>query len=238
MTDFVLVPGAGGDSTAWHRVIAILEDGGDRAVAVTLPAADPEAGITEYAEAVISAAADLDDVVLVAHSMGAYAAVVAAEHIDAKALIFVAAMIPSAGESPGEWWTQSGQAVAQRELDVAEGRDPDQFDEQESFWNDVPTEVLADFTSRPQQQAQRPFDDSWTATRWRSMPISVVAAEHDRLFPLHFMQKLSRERLGVEPALVPGGHWPALASPQELARLLIQCAAHPLSRNPEGHGVE
>jgi pimeloyl-ACP methyl ester carboxylesterase len=225
VTDFVLVPGAGGDSYAWHGVVAILEARGSRAVAVDLPATDEAAGILEYADAVVSATRDLEGVVLVAHSMGAYAAVVAAERLDVKALIFVAAMIPAAGETAGEWWTRSGQTVAQHALDVAEGRDPNRFDEQESFWHDVPPEVLEKFAARgPRPQSQRPFDDSWTATRWRSLPIVVVAAENDRLFPLRFMQGLSRERLGVEPVLVPTGHWPALAAPDILAHLLLRLA--------------
>ncbi|MDQ2661201.1 MAG: alpha/beta hydrolase [Actinomycetota bacterium] len=225
MTDFVLVPGAGGDSYAWRGVVAALEARGSRAVAVDLPATDEAAGILEYADAVVSAACDFDGVVLVAHSMGAYAAVVAAERLDVGALIFVAAMIPAAGETAGEWWTRSGQTIAQHALDVAEGRDPNRFDEQESFWHDVPPEVLEKFAARgPRPQAQRPFDDSWTATRWRSLPIAVVAAENDRLFPLHFMQRLSRERLGVEPVLVPTGHWPALAAPEMLAHLLFGLA--------------
>lgn len=223
MTAFVLVPGAGGDPSAWHRVIHALEAHGASAVAVDLPAADEAAGILEYADAVVAAAAGLDDFVLVAHSMGSYAAVVAAERLDAKALVFVAAMIPAAGETAREWWARSGQTVAQRELDILEGRDPDRFDEQVSFWHDVPAEVLAEFIADgPRLQAQRPFDDPWTATRWRSLRIGVIAAEHDRLFPLPFMQRLSRDRLGVEPLLVPSGHWPALAAPDELACLLLQ----------------
>ncbi len=225
MTDFILVPGAGGDSYAWHGVVAILEARGSRAVAVDLPATDEAAGIDEYADAVVSAASGLDEVVLVAHSMGAYAAVVAAERLDAKALILVAAMIPAAGETARDWWTRSGQTVAQHALDVAEGRDPSRFDERESFWHDVPPEVVANFVARgPRPQSQRPFDDSWTASRWRSLPIAVVAAENDRLFPLSFMQRLSRERLGVEPVLVPTGHWPALAAPDTLAHLLLRLA--------------
>jgi len=229
MTDFVLVPGAGGDSFGWHRVLPILQASGARAVAVDLPATDEAAGIAEYADAVVSEARGLDDIVLVAHSMGTYASVVAAERLNARALIFVAGMIPAPGETAGAWWAGSGQTAAQRANDVAEGRDPDQFDEQESFWHDVPLDIVAKFVARgPRPQAQRPFDDTWSATRWQTLPIAVVAAEHDRLFPLPFMRRLSRERLGVEPALVRSGHWPSLAAPGELARTLLKIGSEPL----------
>jgi hypothetical protein len=48
----------------------------------------------------------------------------------------------------------------------------------------------------------------------------VIAGRNDRLFPLEFMRRLSRERLGVEPDEIDTGHLPALAGPDELAELL------------------
>ena len=48
----------------------------------------------------------------------------------------------------------------------------------------------------------------------------MIACRHDRLFPLEFMKRLSRERLGVEPDVIDSGHLPALSRPDELAALL------------------
>ena len=62
---FILIPGAGGDSFYWHRVVPLLPG----AEAIDLPAGRDGAGLAEYAD-VISAAVDgRDDVVLVAQSM-------------------------------------------------------------------------------------------------------------------------------------------------------------------------
>ena len=57
-TTFVLVPGAGGDTWFWHRLVAELESRGHRAVAVELPAADDSAGLEAYADTVVAAIGD------------------------------------------------------------------------------------------------------------------------------------------------------------------------------------
>ena len=49
----------------------------------------------------------------------------------------------------------------------------------------------------------------------------MIAGRFDRFFPLEFVQRIARERLGVEPEVVNSGHLPALACPDELAALLL-----------------
>jgi surfactin synthase thioesterase subunit len=55
MSVFVLVPGAGGAASYWHRVVPELRARGHEAVAVELPGADELAGLPEYANAVANA---------------------------------------------------------------------------------------------------------------------------------------------------------------------------------------
>ena len=69
-------------------------------------------------------------------------------------------------------------------------------------------------------QADRPFGEPWPLDGWPDVPTRVIACRHDRLFPLEFMKRLSRERLGVEPDVIDSGHLPALSRPDELAALL------------------
>ena len=57
-------------------------------------------------------------------------------------------------------------------------------------------------------------------TRWPDVPIRVIAGLHDRLFPYPFMQRLAKERLGVEAEPIATGHMPALVLPEELARTM------------------
>ena len=75
-----------------------IEASGHRAIPVELPAADDLAGLDEYTDAIIEAARDHDNVVLVAQSFGSFGALAAA-HLDAIALVLVDTMIPRPGET-------------------------------------------------------------------------------------------------------------------------------------------
>ena len=46
----------------------------------------------------------------------------------------------------------------------------------------------------------------------------MIVGSRDRFVPLEFMQRLSRERLGIEPAVLDVGHLVPLARPVELVR--------------------
>jgi pimeloyl-ACP methyl ester carboxylesterase len=52
----------------------------------------------------------------------------------------------------------------------------------------------------------------------------VLAGRHDRLFPLDFMRRLARDRLGVTADVIDSGHLPALSRPKELAERLAHYA--------------
>jgi hypothetical protein len=47
-----------------------------------------------------------------------------------------------------------------------------------------------------------------------------VAGRDDRFFPLEFQRRVARDRLGVAPVVVPGGHLDALSRPDELAAVI------------------
>jgi pimeloyl-ACP methyl ester carboxylesterase len=55
MATYVLIPGAGGEAWYWHLVVPLLESAGHRAVAVDLPAGDPDAGLEAYVAATLDA---------------------------------------------------------------------------------------------------------------------------------------------------------------------------------------
>ncbi len=61
---YVLVPGAGGEAWYWHRVVPLLEERGEHAVAVQLPGADESAGLADYADTIVAAAVGARDVTL------------------------------------------------------------------------------------------------------------------------------------------------------------------------------
>ena len=109
---FVLIPGAGGTAWYWHRIVPLLQEAGHEAIAVDLPGDDPAAGLPEYTHLVNSAIGDRDNVVLVAQSLGGFTAPLVAAKIPLASLVFVNAMIPRPGETPGGWWDNTGWAQA------------------------------------------------------------------------------------------------------------------------------
>ncbi len=217
---FVLVPGAGGDGHYWHLLAPLL---GPDTVCVDLPAGDPEAGLAAYADAVVAAADGATDVTLVAQSLGGFSAPLAASRLDARGLVLLNAMVPLPGETFNDWWGAVGQQEAARAYAVRDGRDPDAgWDEGELFFHDVPPEVTEAVYARGEpQQAEKPCGEPWPLAAWPDVPTSAITGRHDRLFPEPLQRAYLRDRLGLEPTVVDGGHLVALSNPEGLAAALL-----------------
>jgi pimeloyl-ACP methyl ester carboxylesterase len=219
---YVLLPGAGGDSWYWHLVAPRLRAQGPEVLTPDLPAGDDAAGLDAYADTVVGAIGDRTGVIVVAQSMAAFTAPMLCDRVDVRLLILVAPMIPAPGESPGAWWSNTGQTTAWRQQEAAEGRGPDaEFDVITTFMHDVPPEVVAEAFARGEpRQSDTPFADPWPLDAWPDVPTTVIAGRHDRLFPLAFMRRLALERLGIAADVIDSGHLPALSRPDELAHRL------------------
>ncbi len=224
MSVFVLVPGAGGAASYWHRVVPELHARGHEAVAVGLPGADPAAGLAEYAEMVAAAAAGHGDVVLVAQSMGGFTAPLACAQAQVRLLVLVNPMIPLAGETAGDWWGDTGWEQA-RVAAAAAGGYPAEFDLDTYFLHDVPADVAAAVRAQPYPETDIAFTQPCVFERWPDVPTHVVAGRDDRFFPLEFQRRVARDRLGLSVDVVPGGHLAALSYPGELAGRLSQYAS-------------
>ncbi|MFF3951155.1 alpha/beta fold hydrolase [Streptomyces sp. NPDC001902] len=223
-TTFVLVPGAGGGTWYWHLLVPELRRRGHAAVAVDLPTADDSAGLQEYADAAVAAAGDRAPLVLVAQSMAGFSAPLACERLGDRLvlLVLVNAMVPVPGETAGDWWAATGQPEARRALDLAEGRPVDgEFDPLVTFFHDLPRPVADEALAQGNRQSDTPFGVPFPLPAWPQVPTRVVVGRDDRLFPAAFQQRVARERLGVEPDVLPGGHLVALADPGGLADLLV-----------------
>lgn len=224
MATFVLIPGAGSTSWYWHRVKPLLAVAGHEVITPEIPSSDDRAGLAEYAAVVVEAIGDRSGVVLVAQSMGGFTAPLVTEHVKVDQIILVAAMTPAPGETPGDWWENTGQPAAQRAADLAAGRDPDApFDPLVTFLHDVPPEVVAVSADHLTDQSGTPFEKPWPMTAWPDVPTRFLLCRDDRLFPAEFQRRVVRERLGLLPDEMPGGHLPALAHPEELTAYLLSC---------------
>jgi hypothetical protein len=216
---FVLIPGSGGAATwYWQRVVPLLRDAGHEAVPVDLPGADPAAGLPEYARLAAAAIGGHHHAVLVAHSLGAFTAPMAAAQSRVAGIVLVNAMIPEPGETPGAWWDNTGQPQAQAAA-ARRGGYSTTFDLHTYFLHDVPADIAATGQNWPEEAAV--FESACDFRAWPPVPVKVAAGADDRLFPLGFQQRLARDRLGVEADVLPGGHLIALAQPEAMACYLL-----------------
>jgi pimeloyl-ACP methyl ester carboxylesterase len=207
----VLIPGAGGQAWVWHLVEADLRRRGYDAFAVDLPAADESKGLPAYADAVVSAVRDraVGDrtaggqapVTIAAYSLGAFT--------------FVNAMIPRPGETPGAWWDNVGWEQARTTAARRNGYSPD-FDLDTYFLHDIPADLRQQMLGGDVPQSPGPFGDKCLFDEWPGIPLHVIAGRDE------LQQRVARERLGVEPDVVPGGHLAALSRPAELAAALVR----------------
>ncbi len=218
MATSVLIPGAGGVAWYWHLVEAELRERGHDVVAVDLPADDDSAGLAEYADVVVAAIGDRDDLILVAHSFGGFTAPLVCDRLPVDLLVLLNAMVPAPGEAPGDWWANTGHEQARREQDERDGRATgEDFDMMTTFLHDVPPDLAAEPMRRDRDQSGAPFEQPWPLDAWPEVPTRFLQGRDDRFFPLEFQRRVVRERLGIAVDEMPGGHCVSLSRPTELA---------------------
>ncbi|MDQ2960720.1 MAG: alpha/beta hydrolase [Candidatus Dormibacteraeota bacterium] len=229
MATYVLIPGADGRASSWNFLGPLLRKRGHHVVPVDLPAADPSAGLEEYAAAIINAIGDRhSDLVLVAHSLAGFTAPLVADRLRISMLILLNAMVPMPGESAGSWWADVGHEKARAEYYAREGLElPAEFDPFEAFFHDVPTDVLKEVIAmgEPTVRFDTLFSEPWPLDAWPGVPTRFLQASSDRFFPLEFQRWVVSERLGIPVEVMPGGHMVALSRPADLAERLERIRA-------------
>ncbi|MEA2142119.1 MAG: hypothetical protein QOI64_549 [Solirubrobacteraceae bacterium] len=220
----MLIHGAGDSASNLALLAAELRDRGHDVVAVDLPSEDESAGLSEYADTVADAIGDRTDLVVVGHSLGGFTAPLVCERLPVDLLVLVAAMIPAPGETGADWWANTGYAQAAREQDNHEDS------EIAVFYHDVPIALARQALGRGRGQAEKPMLEPWPLDAWPDVPTRYLLCRGDRMFPAEWTRRLVRERLGITPDEIDGGHCPFLSRPGELADRLVAYSsedAHP-----------
>jgi pimeloyl-ACP methyl ester carboxylesterase len=139
----------------------------------------------------------------------------------------VNAMIPKPGETPGEWWGNTGHGKAKRRQNVRDGRRADApFDPLIDFFHDVPQPVVDDALAQGEpRQSDTVFGSPCTFETWPAVPTRVLVGRDERFFPAEFQRRVARERLGISADEMIGGHLVAMSQPAELSRRLIAYVA-------------
>ena len=226
MTTFALIHGAGDVGWYWHLVAAELRGRGHEVVAPDLPADDESATLADYADVVVDAVGDRDGLIVAGQSYGAFTAPLVADRLPTDVLVLVAGMIPAPGESPNDWWHNTGHSDAVREQAGRDGGRTGSPDPYVSFYHDVPRELAEEAISKERAHpSQASMVAPWPLDAWPNVPTKFVLCSQDRFFPPGFFRRLVTERLGVEPDEIASGHCVALSRPKELADLFEGYAA-------------
>lgn len=221
MSSFVLIHGGGDVGWYWHLVEAELRARGHDTVAPDLPADDDSLTLADYADAVIEAVGERQDLIVVGHSFGASTAPLVADRLHAEVLVLLAGMIPSPGERPDDWWANTGYAAAATEQAERDGGLTGNSDPYVSFYHDVPRELAEQAISKERAHPSSAAGaQPWPLPAWPDVPTRFVLCRDDRFFPADFFRRLVPERLGIVPDEIPGGHCVALSRPREVADIL------------------
>jgi pimeloyl-ACP methyl ester carboxylesterase len=114
-------------------------------------------------------------------------------------------------EAPADYWTNTRyeeEVHAHYDDDIA------------LFYHDVPPDLAAQALKRGRRQSEARLSEPFPLEAWPDVPTRVILCRDDRLFPAPFLRRVARERLGITPDEIDGGHTPALSRPTELAARL------------------
>lgn len=221
-TTIILVHGAFADGSGWAEVIPLLEQDGYEVIAVQNP-------LTSYADDVATTRRVIDaqekPVVVVGHSYGGAVitgAAVGAKNV--KALVYVAAFAPDAGDNLQSLLQQYPSKIGTALVPDAAGFlyiDRSKF--KEVFAADVP-----DGQRRIMNAAQKPvhssiFAQQYEAAAWKEFPNwYLVATEDQAINPA--LQRVFAERIKATTEEVTSSHVPFASQPAAVARIIGQAA--------------
>jgi pimeloyl-ACP methyl ester carboxylesterase len=219
---FLLIHGAGDVGWYWHRTEAELRARGHQTIAPDLPCDDAAASLDDYVNVVARAAAGQQNLVLVSQSYGSFTSVLAASRLPARLLVLLAGMIPAPGETPAQWWENTGYRQAAEEQASLDGGKTGSDDPLISYYNGVPRPLAEEALRRGGRgESAVVWDTPWPLDAWPDVPTKFIVCTDDRCFPARFMRRLARERLGIEPDELRSCHCAALSHPGELSDLLV-----------------
>ncbi|MEJ3653193.1 alpha/beta hydrolase [Actinomycetes bacterium KLBMP 9759] len=229
MSTFALIHGAGvGGGWFWHLVEAELRSRGHTTVAPTLWAGDDTETVAGYADSVVGMLDAPEELFVVAHSFGGFTAPLVAQRLPTAGLVYVTAMVPEPGESPADWWTNTGHPEAVRIQAAEDGGLTGSSDPYVGYFHDVPAHLADQVASRePPPPSDTAYYAPWPLEAHPAVPTRYVLCTEDRLFPAAFQRRLTRERIGTTPDEIVSGHCPALSRPKELAALLDSYTSSP-----------
>jgi pimeloyl-ACP methyl ester carboxylesterase len=219
----VLVHGAFADASSWAKVILLLEGQGYTVIAVQNP-------LTSFASDVETTKRVLEaqqgPVVVVGHSYGGAVITAAASgNPNVKALVYIAAAAPDAGEKVSELLGRFGpSSLGSALVPDAAGFlyiDPAKF--ADVFAGDV-----TDRERRVMAVTQKPifapaFGASVDEPAWKSIPSWYLVATEDHAITPE-VQRFMARRIGAKTTEVKSSHVPLISEPMVVATMIKEAA--------------
>jgi pimeloyl-ACP methyl ester carboxylesterase len=226
MSTFGLIPGACHGAWCFDLLVPELEARGHSAVAIDLPCDDVSAGFDRYAQVAVEALGGAgDDVVLVAHSLGAHTSPRVARMRPVRSLVFVCGVLPPRSgerrddEPPME---VEGTFGGLRTDDQGRFSFPKEADAISAFYHDCPPELAAWAASKLRPQSTTPHRVIDEPFDWPELPCASIVCAEDRVARAEWGRWAARERLpGATVIDLPGSHSPFLSRPEVLADVLV-----------------
>lgn len=217
----VLVHGAWEDGSVWNKVIKRLHRQGIRAVAVSLTLRS----LHEDVEALDRALERIDGpVVLAGHAYGG--AVIGSTRADnVKALAYIAALAPDAGETVGDVFYRGEQDSRAPQLA------PDQHGliwvPEEAFGaaiaQDATPEELVVLNAVQRPIAVACIGAATEQPRWKDLPSWYLIAEQDRMISVE-TQRFLAHRTNARVHSYPVDHTPMIAAPDTVTDVIVEAA--------------
>ncbi|MCI0996779.1 alpha/beta hydrolase [Pseudomonas corrugata] len=227
----VLVHGAFADASSWNGVVKILEKDGYTVVS----AANPLRSVKGDGAAVSALLGSIQTpVVLVGHSYGGNVISEAAnDHANVKALVYVSAFAPEAGETvaglagkfPGSTLGPTLAAPVPladggKDLYIQQGKFHDQFAA------DVPAAQAALMAANQRPVTEAALNEQAGTPAWKHIPSWYIYGDKDKNIPPQAMAFMAKRADARDVKVVKGAsHVVMVSHPEPVARLIEEAAA-------------
>jgi pimeloyl-ACP methyl ester carboxylesterase len=218
----VLVHGAFADGSSWNKVIPLLQAKGLHVVSVQNPLSSLAEDVTQTKRVLD---AEPGPIVLVGHSWGGAVITEAGNHDKVKALVYVAAFAPDAGEAGGDigknfppppglahpiasadgYLTLSADTVAK---DFAQDVGPEEAN-------------LIAVTQGPINS--KAFDSKISKAAWSTRPSWYIVAKNDRMIQPD-AERAYAKRMKATTTELDSSHVPMVSQPQAVADVIVAAA--------------
>jgi Alpha/beta hydrolase family len=220
MSLFCLVHGSTQNAACWDLLIPKLERRGHDVVRMNLPTDEPEASAARYAEVIAaSIPLDCDDAIVVAHSASGLFLPLVPQRRLVRRLVFLAAVIPQIGKSLRDQVNEDKNMFNPEWL----GKDPTKDDElaRKFLFHDCSPEMTNWALSTMNLMfARQAILEICPLSIWPAVSSSYILSLDDKAIQPEWSRRAARERLGVDPIELPGGHCPYVSRPSDLADVL------------------